>query len=659
MGKVAGFRCGWGLSGKLAAGLLGVLGVACVLLVRLDLAREQALSRAAEARADAELDGLAAKTALLLEVLRSSEHAAQRRLDSLADGFQANFAGRLALRKVRGRTVPVLSVDGREINRNRALVDRFAAATGAEAEVFVRAGDDFVRVATSVKNARGERDLGAPLERDHPAYAAAAAGTAVSVETRLFERPYQARYTPIRNAAGRLLGLGVVAVDRSAALQQLRDALGAAQIGRDGHVYLLDARPGAPRLLSGPPPAADPLLDGARLADILARKNGTLRYPAAAHERLAAFAHFAERDWLLVGSVAAEPAPPAAALPLARGVALALPALLLGVALLYLYLRRRVDRPLGELALVVRALAQGQTSQRIDARRRDPLGRLAGRLERIGAGFAAFAQRTRGAARRLAQASAAVAAGHRALAAPGDAAQRPAALLAKLDATLHQGADELRRADQLAQGAASAAEHGSVAVARVIDSMQALDASSRQIAEILGEIDGIAFQTNLLALNAAVEAARAGEQGRGFAVVAGEVRALAGRSAVAAQRIGTLLDDSRTQVEQGGALVAQAGEAMHEVLAGIRRVSEVLAALGAGDGERARGVAQLGEALAELERGARQRGAQLEALAGAAASLQARAQELLQAVDPAAPSVPAPRPAAAGGQRAARAVVAR
>ena len=98
---------------------------------------------------------------------------------------------------------------------------------------------------------------------------------------------------------------------------------------------------------------------------------------------------------------------------------------------------------------------------------------------------------------------------------------------------------------------------------------------------------------------------------------------------------------------------------MHEVLAGIRRVSEVLAALGAGDGERARGVAQLGEALAELERGARQRGAQLEALAGAAASLQARAQELLQAVDPAAPSGPAPRPAAAGGQRAARAVVAR
>jgi len=176
------------------------------------------------------------------------------------------------------------------------------------------------------------------------------------------------------------------------------------------------------------------------------------------------------------------------------------------------------------------------------------------------------------------------------------------------------------------------AVRGGEVVGQVVDTMKGINDASRKIADIIGVIDGIAFQTNILALNAAVEAARAGEQGRGFAVVASEVRSLAGRSAEAAKEIKSLISDSVERVEQGTALVDQAGATMTEVVGAIRRVTDIMGEISAASSEQSQGVAQVGEAVTQMDQATQQNAALVEESAAAAESLKSQAQQLVQAV---------------------------
>ena len=162
--------------------------------------------------------------------------------------------------------------------------------------------------------------------------------------------------------------------------------------------------------------------------------------------------------------------------------------------------------------------------------------------------------------------------------------------------------------------------------------MKEINVSSRKISEIISVIDGIAFQTNILALNAAVEAARAGEQGRGFAVVASEVRSLAGRSADAAKEIKGLINASVEKVEHGTALVDEAGSTMTEVVASIRRVSDLVGEISTASHEQSAGVAQVGEAVSQMDQVTQQNAALVEQMAAAASSLRSQANDLVQTV---------------------------
>ena len=202
----------------------------------------------------------------------------------------------------------------------------------------------------------------------------------------------------------------------------------------------------------------------------------------------------------------------------------------------------------------------------------------------------------------------------------------------QLGTTVRNNADNARQANQLAQGASSVAERGGEVVGRVVETMKGINDSSRQIADIITVIDGIAFQTNILALNAAVEAARAGEQGRGFAVVAGEVRSLAQRSAEAAKEIKALITASVERVDQGSQLVDQAGQTMQEIVGAIRRVSDIVGEISAASTEQSTGVQQIGQAVTQMDQATQQNSALVEQSAAAASSLREQAGRLVEAV---------------------------
>ena len=212
------------------------------------------------------------------------------------------------------------------------------------------------------------------------------------------------------------------------------------------------------------------------------------------------------------------------------------------------------------------------------------------------------------------------------------ALEQTAASMEELDATVKQNAESALEANQLAMSACTVAAKGGEVVGQVVQTMKGINQSSHKISEIISVIDGIAFQTNILALNAAVEAARAGEQGRGFAVVATEVRSLAGRSADAAKEIKSLINASVERVDQGTALVDQAGTTMQEVVSSIRRVTDIMGQISVASREQSSGVSQIVEAISQMDQVTQQNAALVEEMAAAAQSLNSQAQDLVQTV---------------------------
>ncbi|HEV7855480.1 MAG TPA: methyl-accepting chemotaxis protein, partial [Herminiimonas sp.] len=210
--------------------------------------------------------------------------------------------------------------------------------------------------------------------------------------------------------------------------------------------------------------------------------------------------------------------------------------------------------------------------------------------------------------------------------------EETASAMEELTSTVKQNADNAAQANQLARSASEIAVKGGVIVGDVVMTMDSINASSRQIVDIIGVIDSIAFQTNILALNAAVEAARAGEQGRGFAVVATEVRNLAQRSSAAAKEIKKLIDDSVAKIDTGGKLVQQAGATMEQVVASVKRVTDVVEEISTASREQSLGIEEVNRAIALMDETTRQNAALVEEALEAVQTLQSQAESLNHAV---------------------------
>ena len=210
--------------------------------------------------------------------------------------------------------------------------------------------------------------------------------------------------------------------------------------------------------------------------------------------------------------------------------------------------------------------------------------------------------------------------------------EETAASMEQITSTVRQSADNARQADELVSSATAVASKGGLVVEQVVQTMGAINDSSRKIVDIIGVIDGIAFQTNILALNAAVEAARAGEQGRGFAVVASEVRNLAQRSASAAREIKDLINDSVQKVDSGNVLAADAGKAMSEVVDSVRRITAIMSEIVLASQEQSTGIEQVNQAITQIDEMTQQNAALVEQAAAASESLKQQAGVLAEAV---------------------------
>ncbi len=304
-------------------------------------------------------------------------------------------------------------------------------------------------------------------------------------------------------------------------------------------------------------------------------------------------------------------------------------------SLLVRNLGRQLGAEPGEAAELARSVAAGDLGMQIDLRQGDSTSLMA-QLKTMQQNLAKVVNDVRQNSEAVATASAQIAQGNQDLSSrteeQASALEETAASMEELSSTVKQNADNARQGNQLAQNASAVAVRGGEVVGQVVQTMKGINDSSRKIADIISVIDGIAFQTNILALNAAVEAARAGEQGRGFAVVASEVRSLAGRSAEAAKEIKGLISDSVERVEQGTALVDQAGATMTEVVRSIRRVTDIMGEISAASTEQSAGVAQVGEAVTQMDQTTQQNAALVEESAAAADSLRSQAQHLVQTV---------------------------
>ncbi|MGE4124031.1 MAG: methyl-accepting chemotaxis protein [Pusillimonas sp.] len=316
-------------------------------------------------------------------------------------------------------------------------------------------------------------------------------------------------------------------------------------------------------------------------------------------------------------------------------VGVAVVALALGLLLAWL-ITRSITSPLGAAVSFAEKVSQRDLTSHLKVTGKDEIATLMGSLQRMNANLLGVIREVKQGADSIATASAQIAAGNLDLSSrteeQASSLAETAATMEELTTTVKQNADNARQANGLAESAASVATRSGEVVGKVVETMGAINSSSKQVVDIISVIDSIAFQTNILALNAAVEAARAGEQGKGFAVVASEVRTLAQRSAQAAKEIKSLIDKSVSITEEGNRLVSEAGKTMEETVTSIRHVTDIMGEITAASQEQSIGIDQINQAVSQMDQVTQQNAALVQEASAASDSMQDQARTMAELV---------------------------
>ena len=327
-----------------------------------------------------------------------------------------------------------------------------------------------------------------------------------------------------------------------------------------------------------------------------------------------------------------------AVLPYAEGW-LHLQALLMAALALYSWfnLHNAIVAPIQASITATRILAGGDLTTRMAVDRHDEIGQLQAFVRQLNLNLASILVDIRANFALSRSTTTQVRAANADLSARTEAQatnlEQTTANMGQITGNVSQTADNVNAASGVASEATALAERTGVAVTQVVAAMNDISASSRQIVDIIGLIDGIAFQTNILSLNAAVEAARAGESGRGFAVVASEVRNLAQRSAAAAKDIKALIDTSAGKIASGAEVASAAGQDMDAVIAAIGRVAAIMGDISGATREQSNGVNQVKDAIVQLDEVTRQNALMVEEASAATGVLDLQAQAVAKALE--------------------------
>jgi methyl-accepting chemotaxis protein len=291
-----------------------------------------------------------------------------------------------------------------------------------------------------------------------------------------------------------------------------------------------------------------------------------------------------------------------------------------------------IGKPVDEAVNVLARLAGRDLTARVSGDHRGDFARMAraidaaaAALEDALAGVADAAEHVSTASSQIASSSQAVASG---ASQQASSLEETSGSLESIASVARVASENAQQAVALASGARRHAEDGAAAMEQMTGAMKRIKASAQGTAQIIRDINEIAFQTNLLALNAAVEAARAGAAGRGFAVVAEEVRSLALRSKEAANRTESLIRESVDQAGEGEATAAGVSAKLSEIVAAVHKVSTLVGDMAAASREQAQGVEQINAAVAQVDEVTQQNAASSEESSAAAQELATHSDRL-------------------------------
>jgi len=573
---------------------------------------------------------------IILNMLAQTDALLREQAESWVSQLAAALPGSFTLSESAART-PELRVADKLLNGRTAEVDAVVAATrggSGVATIFVRDGDDFLRISTSLTSDKGARATGTRLGKDHPAYTRLIAGQDFIGKVTLFGRPYMTAYQPVKDGQGRVVGVLFVGMNMTASLDQLKNAIRKIKLGDTGYVYVLDARPGetAGTLAIHPAQegkniAAATDSDGRRfIQEILDKRNGEIVYPwinkgageTSPRNKIVVFNEFADWQWIVGAGVYTDELFSLAdkVRKLMIGATLLLSLALSGILLLLI--NRLVVRPLRAAAAAAQRLSEGDLLVRLEAQGDNEVSQLMRAMQTMVARLREIIGDVLAAADNLGNATGQVSATAQSLSQSASeqaaSVEETNASMEEMGASIARNTDNARVTDGMARQAATEAEEGGAAVGSTVDAM-------KRIAEKIGIVDDIAYQTNLLALNAAIEAARAGEHGKGFAVVAAEVRKLAERSQIAAQEIGGVARNSVNLAERAGSLLTA-------MLPSIRQTSGLVQQIAATSHQQDASVAQINGAMRQLNQATQQNAAAAEELAATAAAMGGDAVQL-------------------------------